>query len=86
MTNEEELQKEQLLKSIRPIVARILDKPARERLNNVRIVKPDIAAQIELYLAQLYNAGQIKKNITEDEIIKILRSLKGKKEFKIRRL
>lgn len=82
----EELKKKQLLEMIRPILGKIMEKRARERLNNIRVVKPDLAMQIELYLAQLYQMKQIPKMITEEEIIKILKSLSPKKEFRIRRV
>ena len=53
------------------------DKKAREKLANLKIVKPELAMQLEMYLVQLYNAGQLK-HLTEDQLISILSRL-GKK-------
>lgn len=79
----QEKKAEEILKTIK---MQILDRDARERLNNLRIVKPDIALQIELYLAQLYQAGQIKNKITDKQIVGMLQKLQTKKEFKIRKV
>lgn len=66
------------------ILRRILTPEARSRLENIRLVKPDIAEQIELYLIQLASAGRIKNVIGEEEIKEILKSLVSKQETKIR--
>jgi len=66
------------------ILRTILDKKALERLSRLKLVKPDLVNQIELYLIQLYQSGQIKKIIKDNEIKEILKNLTNKKEFKIR--
>ncbi len=76
-------QLEQELKIIRKELAKILDKKARERLANIRLVKPELAIQLELYLYQLYQTGQLK-SVTEEQMIQILKELNKKPEFKIR--
>ncbi len=82
MLEQQKKQAEEMLKSI---MAEILDKPARERLANLRLVKPDLAFQLEMYLAQLHQAGQIRKKITDEQIVAILKKMSEKREIKIRR-
>ena len=77
-------QLEDAQKQLKDIVSNILDKNARQRLANLRVVKPDIAMQLELYLAQLYQMGQIK-HITEEQLIQILKKITEKREFRIKR-
>lgn len=73
------------MKIIREELNKVLDKNARERLANVRLVKPELAMELEIYLYQLYKAGHIR-HITEDQIITILSELNKKKETKIKRI
>ncbi len=73
---------EKQLKEIRRVVGNILDKKARERLSNLRIIKPEIVTELEIYLYQLYKAGQIKQ-ITDEQLVAILSELSKKKEMKI---
>lgn len=63
---------EQLRKTL---LQSVLDRAARERLNRVRMVKPDLAAQIELYLIQLYEAGKLKSQMTDGQLKDILEML-----------
>lgn len=63
---------EQLKKTL---LQNVLDKAARERLNRVRMVKPELAAQIELYLIQLYDAGKLKSQMTDAQLKDILEML-----------
>jgi hypothetical protein len=48
------------------IMKTILTKEAIERLGRIRLVKPDLALQIELYLVQLYQAGKLKGQILDE--------------------
>lgn len=63
---------EQLKKTL---LQNVLDKAARERLNRVRMVKPELAAQIELYLIQLYEAGKLRSQMTDAQLKDILEML-----------
>ena len=78
--------KDDVRKEIKGVLARILDKAAYERLGNIRLVKPELAQQLELYLIQLYQAGQIRSVVTDDQLKQILSMLTKKRDFKIRRL
>ncbi|MCD6381747.1 MAG: hypothetical protein J7L43_02095 [Candidatus Aenigmarchaeota archaeon] len=81
MVNPQQLEEE--LKVIRKTLAKILDKKAMERLANIRLVKPELAVQLELYLYQLYQTGQLD-HVTDEQMKSILQQLNKKPEFKIR--
>lgn len=42
------------------IMRKILSPEGRQRLENIRIIKPQFAEQIELQLIQLYQSGRLK--------------------------
>ncbi|MCL4356487.1 MAG: DNA-binding protein [Candidatus Thermoplasmatota archaeon] len=68
------------------ILRQILDPVARERLANIRLVKPELAENVENQLVQLYSMGRIKKVINDDELKQILSKLtETKRETKIER-
>lgn len=64
----------------------ILTTEARQRLTNIRMVKPEFAEQIELQLIQLAQSGRIKVPITDDQLKEALARLQSqRKEIHIRR-
>jgi programmed cell death protein 5 len=77
----EQMQEIENLKKV--VMKKILTKEAIERLGRVRVVKPELATQLELYLVQLYQGGQIKNVIDDSQLKKILDSLSGGQKFKI---
>lgn len=80
-SNEAEItaQKEMILKQI-------LSPDARLRLNNVRMVKPDLASLVENYLIGMASQGKIHAQITDDQLKQILMSTQQpKRDFKINR-
>ena len=68
---------------IKGALQKILEPAARERLANLKLTKPQIAQQLEIYLVQLYQAGQIQAKITDDQVIQILQKLGASREWKI---
>lgn len=78
-------QQRQMEEVLRVIKMQVLEPKARERLANLKLVKPDMATQLEIYLAQLYQSGQIRGRISEEQMIAILKKLSEKKEYTIRR-
>jgi programmed cell death protein 5 len=73
-------QKDMLLKQI-------LSSEARLRLNNVKMVKPDLANMVENYLLGLVSQGRSPGQITDDQLKQILLSAQQpKKDFKINRI
>ncbi len=80
--NEDQInaQKDTLLKQI-------LSSEARLRLNNVKMVKPELANMVENYLLGLAAQGKSPGQITDDQLKQILLSAQQpKKDFKINRI
>ena len=64
----------------------LLDPTARQRLMNVRMVKPELATAVENYLINAASNGRLNRSITDEELKQILLSLQQpKKDFKISR-
>jgi programmed cell death protein 5 len=62
----------------------IFSTEARDRLNNLRMVKPDLAASVENQIFQLASSGRLRHQINDEELKQMLGQLqKPKKEFKI---
>lgn len=76
-----EMQKFEEIKKM--ILRNILTKEARERLNRIKLVKPDIALQLELYLVQLYQKGKLRGQMNDEQLKTILETLSSGKKFKI---
>lgn len=69
---EMEVQKQNLLRTI-------LSPEARSRLNNLKMVRPDFADQLELQLIQLAQQGKLPVPLTDDELKRILIELQNRK-------
>lgn len=68
------------------ILRRILTQEARQRLTNLKMVKPDFANALELQLIQLVQAGKVQTPITDPQLREILVRLQGqRREIKITR-
>jgi programmed cell death protein 5 len=63
----------------------ILTREALERLSRVRMVSPQVAAQLEVYLIQLQQTGRLQEKITDEKLREILRILSQKRDVKIKR-
>ena len=75
-----ELQKQALLRSI-------LTPEARQRLANLKMVRPDFTSQLELQLIQLAQQGKIPIPLTDKQLKQILIQIQSRKrETKIRRV
>jgi len=73
-------QKEMMLKQV-------LSSEARLRLNNVRMVKPDLADLVENYILNLSVQGKISGQISDDQLKQILSSAQHpKRDFKFNRV
>ncbi len=80
-----QMQERQMEEALKQIRMHTLEPKARERLNNLKLVKPELAMQLEIYLAQLYQSGQIKGKITDEQMISILKKISATRDIKIRR-
>jgi len=73
-------QKEMMLKQV-------LSSEARLRLNNVKMVKPDLADLVENYILNLSVQGKISGQISDDQLKQILSSAQQpKRDFKFNRV
>jgi programmed cell death protein 5 len=75
-----ELQKQALMR-------RILTPKARQRLANLKMVRPEFASQLELQIIQIAQQGRISIPITDDQLKEILSRLqRSRREIRIRRI
>jgi programmed cell death protein 5 len=75
-----EAQKQALLKQI-------LSPEARQRLQNLKMIKPEFTDQLEVQLIQLVQAGKLPTPLSDAQLKQILIQLQGKKrETTIRRI
>ena len=80
MEQQLEMQKQAILKTI-------LTPEARQRLANLKLVKPEFTAQLELQLIQLAQMGKLPVPLTDEQLKQILIQLQTqKREIKIRRV
>lgn len=64
----------------------VLDPQARQRLMNIRMVKPDLAMAVENYLINAASSGRINRPLSDEELKQLLlRIQQPKKDFKIER-
>jgi len=69
------------------ILRQVMSSEARNRLNNVRMVKPDLANLVENYLLNLSAQGKITGQISDEQLKQILSSVQQpKRDFKINRI
>lgn len=65
---------------------KILSKNAFERLGRIKLANPVLATQLEMYLFQVYQSGQLKGTINDRKLKQILSVLVPKKrKTKIKR-
>jgi programmed cell death protein 5 len=85
--NDEEARRREAEAAMRQRVLQVvLDPQARQRLMNIRLVKPDLAAAVENYLINAASSGRINRPLTDEELKQLLlRIQQPKKDFKIER-
>jgi len=72
MQKQQEIQKENLLRNI-------LSPEARQRLTNLKMVKPEFTEQLELQLIQLAQQGKIPVPLPDTQLRQILVQLQSRK-------
>ncbi|MDD2473226.1 MULTISPECIES: DNA-binding protein [unclassified Methanoculleus] len=83
---EEALRQQQLDSQIRVALMEILEPEARERLNTIKLTRPEFAKAVEQQLVMLAQNGRIRQRITDDQLKALLAQLTpSKKEFRITR-
>jgi programmed cell death protein 5 len=85
--NDEEARRREAEAAMRQRVLQVvLDTQARQRLMNIRLVKPDLAMAVENYLINAASSGRINRPLTDEELKQLLlRIQQPKKDFKIER-
>jgi programmed cell death protein 5 len=79
---EAELQKQELMR-------KVLTPEARLRLNNIKMVRPEFAQQIEIQLLQIAQTGRVRLPIDDSTLKKLLvqiQSRQSKRDITIRRI
>jgi programmed cell death protein 5 len=75
-----EAQKQNLLRAI-------LTPEARQRLTNIRMVRPEFAEQLELQLIQIAQSGRLKIPLTDEQLKETLKRLQSqRRDITIRRI
>ena len=86
--NNSSQEKDSQLKAQKEIMLKqVLSGDARLRLNNVRMVKPDLAELVENYILNLSVQGKISGQISDEQLKQILASAQQpKRDFKFNRV
>ncbi len=84
---QEDMEKQQRQDAqIQMILMQVLEPEARERLNTIKLTKPEFARAVEQQLVMLAQSGRIKQKIADAQLKELLKQLvPAKKDFKIRR-
>jgi len=85
----QEEQKAALEAQKQAILRQILTEEARQRLTNVKLVRPQLAEDVEVRLIQLAQQGSINDKLDDAQLKDILRKIQGQKretKVDIRRL
>jgi len=78
--------REQENAQIHMLIMQILEPEARERLNTIRLTKPDFARGIEQQLISLAQSGRIQSKITDEQFKAILQQVTPqRRDINIRR-
>jgi programmed cell death protein 5 len=73
---QEELERQQKQKSqIQMLLMQVLEPDARERLNTIKLTKPEFAASVEQQLVSLAQSGRVKNKITDAQLKELLRQI-----------
>ena len=86
-SNEQSVEQDAQLAAQKELVLKqILSSDARLRLNNVRLVKPDLSNLVENYLINMASQGKFNSQISDEQLKQILMSMQQpKRDFKINR-
>ena len=85
-TNEPQLSEAEINAQKEVILKQLLDSAARMRLNNIKMVKPDLAVMVENYLISMASQGKLRSQINDEQFKQILLSIQQpKRDFKINR-
>ena len=84
---QEEASKREYEVKKKEVLRKIMTPEARERLNNIKVAKPEFAGAIEEQLIALASSGRLKSMITDEQLKMILSQIQPKKrDIKVRRI
>jgi programmed cell death protein 5 len=84
---EEEFERQKHLEAqIQLILKQVLEPAARERLNTIKLTRPEFARAIEQQLVVLAQSGRIRERLTDEQLKALLQQIApGKRDFTIKR-
>jgi programmed cell death protein 5 len=85
MQEREDSQRRAAERERQDVVKRFVTPEAYERLNNVRLVKPDLVENVENQIIMLAQSGRLNRLISDAEVKSLLARLSEKRETKIER-
>jgi programmed cell death protein 5 len=82
---QEEMDRQRQIESqIQLVLMQILEPQARERLNTIKLTKPEFAKAVEQQLVMLAKSGRLRQKITDTQLKEILRQIApAKRDFNI---
>jgi len=85
--DQKQSQAEQIEAQKQALLKQILSQEARQRLTNLKMIKPEFTEQLELQLIQLAQMGKIQIPLSDAQLKQILIQLQSRKrEITIRRV
>ncbi len=80
-------QQQQQQAQIQSVLMQAMEPEARERLNTIRLTKPEFASSVEQQIVSLAQSGRLRQKITDEQLRQLLTQIvPQKKEFNIRRI
>ncbi|KAG8796060.1 hypothetical protein FRC17_008039 [Serendipita sp. 399] len=61
----------------REMIATVLESDARERLNRIALVNPQLSTRVEQILVRMAQSGQLRGRVTEQQLIGLLDQADG---------
>jgi programmed cell death protein 5 len=86
-SDQRQSQEEQIEAQKQQLLRQILTPEARQRLTNLKMIKPEFTEQLELQIIQLAQTGKLPIPLSDKQLKQILQHLQPKKrEITIRRV
>ncbi len=83
---DEAARQQQMDAQVRAALMEILEPEARERLNTIKLTRPEFAKAVEQQLVMLAQSGRVRQRITDEQLKALLAQVTpSKREFRITR-